>query len=388
MEGHPFLRWLEQGIGFLLVLFVLLDVFLTVLYARVGSGIISHHLACWTWWLFRTASRPFNRWRDTILCFCGPVILVLLLTTWVVGLTCGAAMVIHPKLGTSVGATSPSPPGGFVAAVYVAGNTLSTVGTSDFAPKTSFYRLLYTINSFVGISVITLTVTYLLEIYNALQRRNTFALKLHMASGETGDAAELVAGLGPQGHFEPGYTHLAEMGAEMASFKESHHFYSVLLYFRFREPHYAVSRIALVTLDAISLMKSALDDRQYGWVKQSAAVDQLWRGSMHLMTLLASAFLPGGLPQSPGDPDDQATEQWRHRYFAAVRRLRQAGLRTMPDEAAGAEVYVSLRARWDRYIRAIAEHMAHDLGTIDRPAADPDAADERQEFSTRLRSAG
>src|SRR5205823_3769947 len=132
----------------------------------------------------------------------------------------------------------------------------TTVGTSDFSPRTWFFRLLYTFDSLVGMSVITLTVTYFLEIYNALQRRNTFALKLHLATGETGDAAELIAGVGPQGHFEAGYTHLAEMAAEMAGFTESHHFYDVLLYFRFREPHYAVSRIALVALDAISLMKS------------------------------------------------------------------------------------------------------------------------------------
>jgi hypothetical protein len=383
------LNWAMRILGLLLMLFVLLDVFLTVLYARVGTGVISHPLACYVWRIFRFGTKPLRRGGDLILSLCAPIMLVLLVMTWVLGLVCGAAMIIQPSLGSSITSSSGDTPKDFFTAMYIAGDTMSTVGTSDIAPRNGFFRLFYMINSFVGMFVITLTVTYFLEIYNALQRRNTFALKLHLASGETGDAAELLAGLGPHGHFESGYTHLAEIGAEMASFKESHHFYSVLLYFRFREPHYAVSRLALVTLDTVSLIKSALDDREYGWLKESAAVAQLWRGSMHLMTLLGATFLPKGLPDPVQEaPDDATLERWRRRYFAAARRLRQAGIQTNDDEQNGAETYIALRARWDRHIAAIAEHMAHDYETIDPAGTDPESIDERQDFRTRLRSAG
>jgi hypothetical protein len=44
--------------------------------------------------------------------------------------------------------------------------------------------------------------------------------------------------------------------------KETHHFYPVLFYFRFREPYYSVSRFALVSPDTVTLIKSALDDKQ------------------------------------------------------------------------------------------------------------------------------
>src|SRR5205823_2255265 len=142
--------------------------------------------------------------------------------------------------------------------------------------QTSATRVFYVFNSFIGITVLTQTVTYLLEIYNALQRRNTLAIKLHMLTAETGDAADLVALLGPDGRFaDVGYTHLVEIAAEMVSMKESHHFYSALFYFRFRELHYALSRMTLVALDAVSLIKSGLDDEESGWLKKSAAVEQL-----------------------------------------------------------------------------------------------------------------
>lgn len=42
------LRWLEHLSGALLMLLVLLDVFLTVLYARASTGLISRIHARWT----------------------------------------------------------------------------------------------------------------------------------------------------------------------------------------------------------------------------------------------------------------------------------------------------------------------------------------------------
>ena len=68
----------EQALGALLVLLILLDVFLTVLYARAGTGIISSRLALLIWRAFGIISRQFGRSRGTMLSFCGPTILVLL----------------------------------------------------------------------------------------------------------------------------------------------------------------------------------------------------------------------------------------------------------------------------------------------------------------------
>jgi hypothetical protein len=214
-------------------------------------------------------------------------------------------------------------------------------------------------------------------------------MKVHLACGESGDAAELVAGVGPHGEFTAGYAHLAGLGAEMVMLKESHHFYSVLLYFRFREPHYAISRLTLVALDAVTLIKSALDDRQHAWLKESAAVDQLWRAAMRMLTLLSVSFLPGGMPEpDEREPDPQTQDRWRRRYHAAARRLQQAGIATIADVRSGADTYVALRARWDRYVRAFAEHMLDSMDNIDPAGEHPQTIDERQAFPTRLRSAG
>lgn len=381
--------WIQHMLGAVLITVVLLDVFLTVLYARIGTGFISHRLACLIWRGMRGLSKVFGRYRAVVLSLAGPLILVIVTAVWLLTLIIGSALIIHPNLGTGITATGGGEtPTDFFTAMYVAADGMTTVGMSDMAPRTPALRLYYSLSSILGIVLITLMITYILEIYNALLSRNTLSLKLHMASDETGDAAELLAGLGAGDDFHTGYSHLAEVGAEVTLFKESHHFYSVLVYFRFAEPHYALSRMMLMTLDTVTLIKSALDDRQHGWLKESAAVAQLWRSSMRMMTMLADSFLMHGLPNPTEEPDEATLDRWRRRYIAGVRRLQQANISTLPDETAGAETYCALRARWDRYIAAFAHHMAQEMDNIDPVGADPARAAERQPFPNRLRAAG
>lgn len=59
-------------------------------------------------------SGPFGRLRGAILSFCGPAILVLLVLVWTFALALGAALIIHPKFGTSVRAESGETPADFV----------------------------------------------------------------------------------------------------------------------------------------------------------------------------------------------------------------------------------------------------------------------------------
>ena len=299
-------------------------------------------------------------------------------------LAVGAGLIIHPELSTGVRASSGETPTDFVTAVYVGGSSLSIVGASDFAPHTAAMKVMFLFNSVVGTSVISLTLTYLMQVYAALRERNALGLKMHAMSAETGDAAELLAGLFPDGELSGGYNNLSELAGEMAEAKDGHHFYPVLFYFRFREPYYSVSRTTLLALDTVSLIKSALADDKAGWVKKSAAVQQLWSGSLMLVSTLHETFLD----QAPEAGRDAITaEPWRARYFAALQRLRQAGLPLVADEATGAELYVTLRGRWDPLIAALAPAMAYSMDEIDQAGSRPHEAERRPSFQERLRSA-
>lgn len=379
---------LQQVIGAGLMVLALYDMFSTVLYARITMGPVSVGLSRGIWWLFHRVAALLPGQQDRIFSYCGPIVLVALLFGWSALLDIGSAFLIHPVLGSSVTASSGPTPTDFVSALYAGGESISVVGTSGFTPKTAAFRLLFLLNSLLGMTLIFLALTYLTQVYNALQRRNAVARRVDALTGKTGDAAELVAGLGPEGKFTVGYTSLSSVGDEIDSITEAHQFYPVLFYFRFQEEMYSVSRMAVVSLDAVSLLKSGVRDDAAGWFKESAAVTQLWAATLHLLTTLSRHFLPDETADSPGAPDAETVTRWRRRYAAGLRRLRQAGIRTVADEAAGGEDYVALRSQWDRYVRVLSPALNYHPEDVDPATTDPESADRRPGFRTRLHRAG
>ena len=355
---------IEELIGMVLGIAVLLDIFLLILYARANKTIISTELSHFAWRILVWLSKPLGRWRETFLTFSGPIILVMVLATWALLLSLAAALIIHPNLGTAIITNHGDTPTDFLTALYVGGSSLSFIGASDFTPQTSSFRLFYLFTSLIGVSLASLIVTYLMEVYGNLKQRNALGIKVHLLSAETGDAAEAIAGIGPQGDFNGGYQILAQWSADTAQVKESHHFYPVLFYFRFREPYYSVSRTALTSLDAVTLIKTALDDREFKWLKESAAVNDLWRGALMQVKTLAENFLPDIDMDAP--PDQQTRARWLRRYEAGCKRLEDAGIKTSKT---GAEEYVSYRRQWDRYITLLAPKFAYDMNEIDTALA-------------------
>ncbi|MFL6798018.1 MAG: two pore domain potassium channel family protein [Xanthobacteraceae bacterium] len=356
------LRVMEQSLGGLLMLLVLADVFLTVLYARAGTGIISEKLARMVWAIFRNA--PAKRHLPTVLSFCGPSILVLLVLTWSLLLDLGAGMIVHPLLGTGIRSSSGSSPTDFVTAVYVGGSSLSIVSSSDLEPQTSSTKVFFILNAVIGTSVISLTLTYLMQVYAALRERNALGLKLETMSSQTGDSSELVARLFPRDQLSSGYNILTEIAGEIATTKEAHHFYPVLFYFRFHDALYSVSRITFLALDAVSLIRSSLADDSAAWLKGSAAVQQLWCVSLMLLSTLDHCFLHAE-PEPAEAAAARHCDLWVARYRLARKRLMDAGLSVLADEAAGAALYVELRSQWEPLVAALAPTLAYTLDEID-----------------------
>ena len=348
---------LERASGVLVMGVVLLDVFLTVLYARIGTGLIVERAAHLIWKAFRRAAEAAGTRSGTVLSFCGPVILLLYVLLWAVGLTLGAGLIIHPGLGTGVRAGNGPTPSDILTALYAGGSSMAIVGASDFRPTTDAYRVVYLVNSLIGMSVTSLVLTYVMQVYGALRQRNVLGLRLHVLSAEGSDASGLLARLGPRGRFDGGYSHLVALGDAMAAMKETHHFYPVLFYFRFEKPYYSVSTQAYLALDTVSLIRSTLAGEDTEWLKEAAAVEALWRVARMLVITLETTFLPGDPPVA-GAVDWDERQRWRAHWESAVSRLAEAGIAVARDEAA-AQAYIDLRAQWWPHIARLAPAMAY-----------------------------
>lgn len=351
--------WLEPLAGALVLALTLLDVFLTVLYARAGSGLLAPRLARGVWAVLRALS---GRRHTGILDYCGPLQLVAPVVMWGLLLALGAALVIHPGLGAGVESSSGTSDTDFITALLVGGSSMSIVGASDYGPTSPGYKLLFLFDSLVGMSVTSLTITYVMQVYTAVRSRNTLGLMMHGQSGETGDAAEMIARWGPRGRFEGGYNNLSTLAGGMAGSKETHHFYPVLFYFRFEDVFYAPPRMLLLALDAAALVRTALDPRELGWLRDSAALGELERTSTLLLRTLQERF---PVPDAPRPDGTRMQERWSQRYAQALARMREAGIPTRSDQEAGAREYVQLRSRWDPDIEALTHSLRWRMEEVD-----------------------
>jgi hypothetical protein len=371
-------EWFEQLAGALLILCVLVDIFLTVLYAKIGSqgasragaGIISLRVARATWWMFRHVSSRLPVNRDAAWSFCGPVTVVCLVVVWSMLLAGGAALMLHPALGEGVRSSSSPHARDFLSALYVGGSSLSFTSSSDYYPQTGSYRRLYLANALIGTACISLTIAYVLQLYTALQQRNALGLSISVMTKDSADPVMLLTGLGPQGRFDTGYTIVADLAAELSAIKEAHHLYPLLFFYRPYQPANSIPQIAFIALDMVTLLRTALDDGQYRWLKESAAVESVGRLASLMVETLGSTFIPGAAPENHENPAQASHhDAWCARYRAALRQLQQAGICVRSDQDAGAQQYSRLRQEWHPYVEHLARYMDYDMAVIDPATA-------------------
>jgi hypothetical protein len=209
---------------------------------------------------------------------------------------------------------------------------------------------------------VSLTLAYLLQVYNAVQRRNSLALELHLLTGATGDSATLLAGLGPRGEFGTGQSNVVQIANSLVQLKEALHVYPVLFYFRYPDPLYSIARLTLVTLDAVAIAKAALPER-YAPFTESAALTGLGRAAIVLQTTVEQAFLQEPSEERPHESPGKAA---LHRRFAhAVRQLRDAGIEVVADQHAAAERYARLRDDWAPRSLRIGDYEAFEKAAVD-----------------------
>lgn len=356
------MSWLAASGGGLLVLFTLADIFMTVLYARSSTGLVTPRLSKGVWRIFKAAS--WGSGSDRLLTFAGPTVLVVTVAFWIALLMAGFALIAWPALGSGIRASQGATPTDFVTALYYSGYSLTTLGTGDLVPQAPAYRLMMVTEAFVGFSVLTLTLTYLMSVYSALIRRNVLAQALHQLSEGTADAAEIVARLGPDETFTGARELVDDLAFRVLDLLESHHSYPVLHYFRRQDPRYALARIVLLVLDTAALLRLALPERCRP-LSEGAAVSLLWRSGLSLLDDLGSSFLPERalVEQRRLVREEDSRRRWKR----ALDRLRAAGIGTPAGREGGSAAYHAARGQWEGHARAFASMMAYPWSQIEPP---------------------
>lgn len=233
-------------------------------------------------------------------------------------------------------------------ALYVAGCSLVTVGVSE-ENALGIARWVVLGSGFSGFAVVTMAVTYLLQVQNNVTRRDTGIIKLTTVAGSPPSAVTLLKRFAAiRNQHELGET-LRASRDWCAAVRQSHVSHPTLIYFQSvgSEAGWPASLSAL--LDLSLLLEFFIDtEESYG-----PAVLLREEGERMARELASSA----GINPNPIEPDEAELVQARG-------QLAEAGykLRAEPDLAAVA-VY---RAEYRSCIQALAEHLGKPSGELVR----------------------
>ncbi len=265
-------------LGLLLTSLSMLETWMAVLYPRAVTGPVTAA----TYRVYHHVSQKLLGPKNSLLRFSGPVLIVSQAAVWASLLLFGVSLIVWPQLGTGIvssdgGVTDKD----FGVAIYYAGFSVTTLGTGDLVPQSTFTRTVTITAAAVGFSFFTLVLAYIISVYSALGRRNQFASEIDYRTGRTGDTlVYLTSYLRPD---DRSILHqdLLTLASGLADVLESHHFYPALHYFRFSEPRYAMSRMLRFCLEVSSAVR-ALNHVQSDSENPEPA-ERLWHASLQTL---------------------------------------------------------------------------------------------------------
>lgn len=164
-------------LGIALIAIALRDIF-DVLFHPLGKGMVARRVVR----VVSSVARRAKRGRAVAL-LGGPLSYVAVVATWAALLAVGWALVFYPQLPegfTFDPSLEPAEHSGFVDALYVSLVNLTSLGYGDISPASSLLRILGPVETLFGLGLLTASISWLISIYNAIARRDSFAHEVHL----------------------------------------------------------------------------------------------------------------------------------------------------------------------------------------------------------------
>jgi len=301
------IRTVYVAVGIVVLGITVVDLLWTTLWVEGGAGPLTAWVMAGTWAGIRTTVGQYPRVRS----LSGPVILVLTLSVWIVLLWGGWTLVFAGTPYTLIDTVGRGPVS-WVDRIYFVGYTLFTLGNGDIVPRDGRWRLATTVTTASGMLFVTLSVSYILSVLDAVTQKRAFA------NG--------ITGLGSHGTsiVRRGWTGEAFAGLELplsASTTQlnrlvaNHKAYPLLHYFHTTEAEHAPVVAIAILDDVLTLLRFGVAESD----RPSRPITANARSSVdNYLELLRSAFIQPA-DRTPPPPD--------------LHPLREAGIQTVSEEA-------------------------------------------------------
>jgi len=291
----------------------------------------------------RIARRLPPRSSDTMLGIYGPLGLIVNLVLWLSLLILGYAC-LQWGAGSHLAG-----PGGhtvdFGNDVYFSAATMAASPPAGLAPSTTFAKVVQVINAASGLGVVAIVIGYLPALYQAFSSRETTVSQLDARAGSPPSAGRLVLRSGARRSWPAVVEYLSGWEVWAAELMETHLAYPVLAYFRSQHINQNWLSAICTILDASALTiacapKGTVDGARFTYaIARHAVVDLSY--SFH---------------EEPTPPlDDRLPPK---DLQTLLRQLREAGIEPAAELSTIEERLGRMRAFYEPYVNALANHLA------------------------------
>lgn len=344
----------------LLLLFVVYDVYATILHARGRSGPLSETLYRTVWRLARwLAARRRPERRHQTLNAVGPILLPLLIGAYILLLVIAFALIYVPRMPAQFVVAPQSVTAPLSDALYFSGITLVTVGYGDIAPHTPQMRIVALIEGASGFALISLGVTYLITVYSALERKRIIALSFYHQAEEGADAAGFIAHHFVAGRFIGLEAVLRIAARDLQEMLESHIEHPVIHFFHPVQVHKSFPRVLFLLLETCAVIRSCLDEEAYRELRDHPEVRTLEASGRHVLNELTRALNLKHGADVRREPPAVEEQRWRRRYERTIKLLDATGISTRRDAEAGWASYRTRREEWEAQLNYFARFLGY-----------------------------
>ena len=305
-------------LGAFFVLFGAVDALWTTLWVDGNAGPLTRRHNSW---LRRLILRLAGR-QHRMLSLTGPAVLVTSVLVWALMAWTGWLLLFSADSRSLLHAHS-GVPSDLADRIYFTGYTMFTLGNGDFTPNGSFWEIATSFASLNGLFMLTLAVTYLLAIIEAVVAKRSFASQV-WTLGRT--AEEFILNTWNGHGFPAVELQIVSLTEQLELVTEQHHAYPMLHFYHEAEKKESVAHNLAVFSEVLLIYRHGVAER----VRPApAAILPAQRATEQFLDTLRSAFV---------QPSEKQADPPR------LDRLTAAGIPVVPSD----EFQRAVRERQER----------------------------------------
>ena len=219
----------------------------------VGGGAISMWLARGMWGVALSLYRATG--QSKFLVYSSPLLMMAVIGTWVVMLWIGFTLIFMSG-DTSVLDSTTRLPVNWLDKAYFAGFSIFTLGTGDLVAGGTPWRLTSVLAAYLGLTTITLSLTYISSVITSAIAGRQLALLIHCLGNSPDEMLKTAwngSDLSDLDHV------LSEVGAELNGYAEKHLVFPIIHFFHSDEPDGSIALACARLDDSIRAIELGID---------------------------------------------------------------------------------------------------------------------------------